>query len=159
MQQAKQISLFITTFLWGVMIGGIVYSHIVYFPPYLSHLPESNSLITGEYGVQDKYFWETLHPLLILSTVVTLIINWKNQPLRKFILPAASIYLSAIIATALFFVPQLIAFASNADSGEASVASLYEQGQLWQRLSWIRGGFLSLGFVMLMISLSKTESK
>jgi hypothetical protein len=159
MQQAKQISLFITTFLWGVMIGGIVYSHIVYFPPYLSHLPESNNLITGEYGIQDKYFWATLHPVLIISTLVTIIINWKNRPLRKLILPAASIYLVAIIATALFFVPQLIAFGSTTDSSVASVASLHEQGQTWQHLSWLRGGLLSLGFLMFMISLTKTDSK
>jgi hypothetical protein len=157
MQQAKQVSLFITTFLWGVMIGGIVYSHIVYFPPYLSHLPESNNLITGEYGIQDKYFWGTVHPFLIISTLVTLLINWKNRVLRKFILPAACIYLLAIIATALFFVPQLIAFASNTDVSATSVVSLHEQGQTWQHLSWIRGGFLSLGFVMFMISLSKTN--
>lgn len=159
MQQARQISLFITTLLWGIMIGGIVYSHIVYFPPYLSNLPESNNLITGEYGIQDRYFWEALHPLLIISTLTTLVLNWKNKPQRKFIVPAACIYLLAIIATALFFVPQLIAFASYTNSNVTTVASLYKQGQTWQHLSWIRGGLLSLGFLMFMISLTKTESR
>ena len=69
MQKSRQLFLFITITLWAIIIGGIVYSHIVYFPPYLSHLPESTSLITGEYGLHDENFWMFVHPLAILSTI------------------------------------------------------------------------------------------
>jgi hypothetical protein len=75
MQKSRQISLFITITLWAIIIGGISYSHVVYFPPYLSHLPESNRLITGEYGLHDENFWMLVHPLAILFTIIPLILS------------------------------------------------------------------------------------
>ncbi len=83
MQNAKQLSLFTAITIWAILIGGVVYSHIVYFPPYLSHLPESNKLITGEYGLHDEMFWMLVHPLAILLTIITLLLNWKLKTRRS----------------------------------------------------------------------------
>ena len=102
MQQARQVSLFMTITLWAIIIGGIMYSHIVYFPPYLSHLPESNKLITGEYGLRDENFWMLVHPLAILSIIITLLLNWKLQTRRKFILVTLGIYALVILVTATY---------------------------------------------------------
>ncbi len=158
MQQARQISLFITITLWAIIIGGVLYSHIVYFPPYLSHLPESNNLITGEYGLKDQNFWMPLHPLAILSTITSLIVNWKETARRKLILIATGIYALAIIATAIYFVPNLIAFADSGKSTTVTAAEWYQRGQTWQQLSWIRGATLFVGFILLLVSLTKTAS-
>ena len=57
MKQASQISLFIAITCWAALVGAILYSHIAYFPGYLSHLPDSNKIIT-EYGVQDEKILE-----------------------------------------------------------------------------------------------------
>lgn len=157
MQQLRQVSLFITISLWAIIIGGVLYSHIVYFPPYLSHLPESNSLITGKYGLKDQNFWMPLHPLVILSTFTSLIVNWKTLEKRKYILIALGIYALAIIATAIYFVPNLLAFADSGNSTTVTAAEWYQRGQTWQQLSWIRGSSLFIGFILLLIALTKNK--
>jgi hypothetical protein len=159
MEQARQISLFITLIIWATLIGGIMYSNIVYFPPYLSHLPESNSLITGPYGLQDGNFWMLVHPVAILSTIVTLILNWKLTLRRKFILITIGIYAFALIATAIYFVPGLIAFADSNNSTTITRSEWFQRGQTWQHLSWIRGFFMYAGFFSLLVALTKNRNE
>ncbi|MEO6190142.1 MAG: hypothetical protein ABIO44_07035 [Saprospiraceae bacterium] len=159
MKNAKQLSLYAAITLWAIIIGGVVYSHIVYFPPYLSHLPESNNLITGEYGLKEENFWMLIHPLTILTTIITLILNWKLKARRKFILITVSIYALAIIATGIYFVPELMAFADSNNNTSVKPSEWFQQGQTWQHLSWIRGFFMYIGFVMLLIALTKDKSE
>ena len=159
MQKSRQLSLFITITLWAIIAGGIAYSHIVYFPPYLSHLPESNHLITGEYGLHDENFWQLAHPLTIFFTIITLILNWKLKARRKFILIALGIYALAIVATASFFLPELKAFAESHNSTTIASAGWFQRGQTWQHLSWIRGFFMYLSFILLLIALTKNKNE
>ena len=159
MQKSRQLSLFITITLWAIIIGGIAYSHIVYFPPYLSHLPESNQLITGEFGLKDGNFWMLVHPLVIIFTVITLILNWKLKVRRKFILIPLGIYALVIIATATYFLPRLFAFADSNNSTTVTPSEWFQRGQTWQHLSWIRGFFMYLGFIMLLIALTKDKNE
>lgn len=159
MTQARQLSLFIAITLWALIVGGVVYSHLVYFPAYLSHLPESNSLITGEYGLKDGNFWMLVHPLAILSTILTLIVNWKLKTRRKFILITLGIYSLAIIATAVYFVPGLLAFADSQNNTTVSPAEWFQRGRTWQHLSWIRGSCMYIGFLLMVIALTKDNLK
>ncbi len=103
---ARQLSLIIAITVWGTMIGGVMYAHLVYFPPYLSHLPESNKLITGPYGIHDADFWMRVHPVAIVTSIAALLFNWKSGKRRKLILAALSLYLLALVATAIYFVPE-----------------------------------------------------
>lgn len=155
MLPAKQISLFLTVTVWATLIGGVMYSHIVYFPPYLSHLPTSNSLITGEYGLKDGNFWMIVHPLAILSTIFSLVLNWRLKGNRKLILASLCIYALAIVATAAYFVPELMAFADGGASTTVSADEWFRRGQTWQHLSWIRGAFMYSAFILLVIALTK----
>lgn len=157
MQQAKQVSLFIAITAWAILIGGIIYAHLVYFPPYLSHLPESNTLITGPYAIRDENFWMRIHPFAILSTIIALVLNWKGKARRKFILAAAGIYAVVIVATATYFLPGLFAFAESANSSTVTAAEWYQRGQTWQYFSWVRGAFMFAGFILLLIALIKDK--
>jgi hypothetical protein len=159
MQKSRELSLFITISLWAIIIGGISYSHVVYFPPYLSHLPESNHLITGEYGLHDENFWMLAHPLTVLVTLVTLTLNWKLKERRKFILITLGIYALAIVATATYFIPQLKAFAGSSATTTVTPSEWFQRGQRWQYMSWVRGFFMYLGFIMLLIALTKDKTK
>ena len=159
MQKSRQLSLFIAITLWAIIIGGIVYSHIVYFPPYLSHLPESIQLITGEYGLHEENFWMFVHPLAILFTIITLILNWKLKARRKFILITFVIYALAILVTAIYFLPELKAFAGSSNSTTVTPSEWFQRGQTWQYLSWIRGFFMCLAFIMLLIALTKDKTE
>lgn len=156
MIQARQISLYAAITFWAIIIGGVVYSHVVYFPPYLSNLPESNKLITGDYGLHDENFWMFIHPFTIATTIVTLILNWRIKTRRKLILIAFAIYALAIVATATYFVPNLRAFASSSSDATTQPSEWYQRGQTWQHFSWIRGSSLYIGFLMLLIALTKS---
>ena len=111
-----------------------MYSHVVFFPAYLSHLPESTNLVKGPYGLHDENFWMNMHPVMVLSFIVTIILNWKLTNRRKFILTAFGIYILAIIATFSFFVPELIAFAESSNSATTS-SEWFQRGQTWQHMS------------------------
>ncbi|HET6542612.1 MAG TPA: hypothetical protein VFG46_19120 [Chryseolinea sp.] len=154
MIQARQISLYAALTFWAIIIGGVMYSHIVYFPPYLSHLPESNKLIAGDYGLHDEHFWQFVHPFTIVTIIVTLILNWRIKKRRKLILVAFSIYALAIVATGTYFLPNLRAFASSSSSTTIPASEWYQRGQTWQYFSWIRGSSLYVGFLMLLIALT-----
>lgn len=157
MKQARQISLLIAITCWAALVGAILYSHIVYFPGYLSHLPDSNKIIT-EYGVQDGNFWMMAHPLTILSSITALILNWKLKIRRKYILITIGIYIVALVATIFYFLPNLMLFADSANS-TVSPTEWYERGQTWQHLSWIRGTAMITGFVLLLVALTKGNEK
>ncbi|HLG02402.1 MAG TPA: DUF1772 domain-containing protein [Bacteroidia bacterium] len=157
MTQARQFFLYLTVVTWGIIIGGVVYSHIVYFPPFLSHLPESTSMLKGDYGIHEENFWMFIHPVAILSTLAALMLNWKVTARRKFILTPTVIYALAILATATYFVPELIAFSESSDSTTVTAAEWLERGQTWQYLSWIRGSFMFAGFISLLIALTKAN--
>src|SRR5215213_3785117 len=92
-------SLFLTIILWGTLLGGIAYSHLVYFPVYLSALPDSSVVVNGTYGLNEGIFWMMIHPLLILSLILTLALNWKSEPRRKLIMISLAIYIVVLVVT------------------------------------------------------------
>src|SRR5437870_3385596 len=93
------ISLMLSIILWGTLLGGIVYSHLVYFPVYLSALPDSAVVVNGPSGLHDEIFWTLIHPLLILSLIVSLGLNWKVRARRKLIGITMALYALALVAT------------------------------------------------------------
>src|SRR6185503_16094277 len=100
-------SLFLVIVLWGTLLGGIAYSHLVYFPVYLSALPDSAVVVRGRFALHEERFWLLIHPLAILSLVVSLVLNWKIRLRRKLIAIPLIVYVLAIVVTALYFVPEL----------------------------------------------------
>ncbi|HKO41982.1 MAG TPA: hypothetical protein VJU84_01725 [Pyrinomonadaceae bacterium] len=150
-------SLMLAVILWGTLLGGITYSHLVYFPVYLSALPDSAILVRGPYGLHDSKFWLTVHPLLILSLIVTLLLNWKFEARRKSILVSFAVYFLVLVITQIYFLPELAAFAQSPESN-VSAAEWIGRGQRWQRLSWIRGGVMYAAIVPLLFALTKPAS-
>ena len=142
---AGTVALMISATLWAVMIGGVVYSHLVFFPVYLGDLPESAVLVTGKYALHEELFWMSLHPLLVISLIATLLLNWRSRARRNLILGATLVYLGAIVATFLYFVPELIAFAHSASSASPKEEWI-SRGWWWQRWSWLRGAILFVMF-------------
>jgi hypothetical protein len=147
-------SLFLAVILWGTLLGGIAYSHLVYFPVYLSALPDSAVVVNGPYGLHEAVFWMTIHPLLILALILALVLNWKSKERRKRILISFAIYIAVIVVSSLYFIPELGAFARSPQSG-LTPAEWLARGQRWQRLSWIRGAVMYLGVLPLLVALTK----
>lgn len=147
-------SLFLAVILWGTLLGGIVYSHIVYFPVYLSALPDSAVVVNGPYGLNEIPFWALIHPLLILSLIVALVLNWRTKPRRKLILISFAIYIVVLAVSQIYFIPELGAFKRSPESG-LSPGEWLARGQRWQRLSWIRGTVMYVSIVPLLLALAK----
>ncbi len=151
------VSLMLSIVLWGTLLGGVAYSHLVYFPVYLSALPESAVVVNGPFGLNEGRFWTLIHPLVILSLIPTLILNWRQPRRRKLIGLTVALYALAIVTTALYFVPELIAFADSPNSA-VSPAEWLARGQRWQRLSWVRGGIMYIAFIPLLLALATPAS-
>jgi hypothetical protein len=147
-------SLFLAITLWGTLLGGIVYSHLVYFPVYLSALPDSSIVVNGPFGLHEARFWLLIHPLLILSMLATLALNWKLRERRKLILISVGIYFVVLVVTQLYFLPELSAFRESPKSS-LSPADWLARGTLWQRLSWLRGAVMYIGLLPLLLALTK----
>ena len=152
MLKPRNLALVLTIILWATLLGGMVYSHIVFFPVYLSALPDSAVLVHGPYALHDERFWLLIHPLLILSVIFTLVLNWRLRKRRKLIAITTGIYALAVVATMLYFVPELTAFLSSPESS-VSRAEWFARGQRWQYLSWLRGVMMYAGFVPLLLAL------
>ena len=155
---ARTIALMISVLLMGILLGGIVYSHIVFFPAYLSALPNSAALVNGPYALHDEYFWTLIHPIAILSLIVSLALNWKIPARRKLIAVPLIVYVLAIVVTALYFVPELRAF-KNSPNMAVTPAEWYARGQRWQHLSWTRGTVIGLSYISLLLALAWREDK
>jgi Domain of unknown function (DUF1772) len=152
----RTISLMLSIIAWGTLLGGVAYSHLVYFPVYLSSLPDSAVLVNGPYGLNEGIFWMTIHPLVILSLISTLALNWRLQSRRKLILVSFVVYVVILMISFLYFVPELMAFKESPVSG-LSRADWLARGQRWQILSWVRGAICYAAFVPLLLALTKPD--
>lgn len=151
-------TLMLSIILWGVLLGGIVYSHIVYFPVYLSALPDSAVLVTGKYALDESRFWLLIHPLAVLSLIISMAVNWKNKFRRKMIVTPLAVYLLVLVCTSLYFIPELMAFHDSAQSN-ISTAEWLARGNKWQYLSWTRGTIMFACIVPLLLGLAKPTSE
>lgn len=149
------LSLMLCVILWGTMLGGIAYSHLVYFPVYLSALPASAVVANGPYGLNESTFWMSLHPPLLVSLIIALTLNWKVEPRRKLIGSSLALYVMLLVATAVYFVPELIAF-QESPSSSLTQGEWSARAARWERLSWLRGAVGYFAFVPLLFALTTT---
>jgi len=149
-------ALFLSVILWGTLLGGIAYAHLVYFPVYLSALPDSAVVVNGTYGLSEGIFWMIIHPLLVLSLIISLTLNWKNRRRRKLILMTLLTYIVVLLVSALYFIPELGAFKHSPESS-ISPADWLARGQRWQRLSWLRGAICYAASVPLLLALTEPD--
>ncbi len=149
-------ALMLSVILYGVLLGGVVYAHMVFFPVYLGHLPESAAVVNGDYPINEGIFWMTIHPLLTLSLIVSLIANWRTGR-RKLIAITLAWYIIVQAISWLYFIPQLGEFEASQKSPPS--AEWVERGHRWQHLSWLRGASLFVFSVPLLFALAKPKDE
>ncbi|HEX8284403.1 MAG TPA: anthrone oxygenase family protein [Pyrinomonadaceae bacterium] len=156
-QRFGNTSLMVSVVLWGTLLGGIVYSHLIFFPVYLSALPDSAVVVTGTYGLHEAKFWMLIHPLLILSLAATLALNWRSRARRWLVLVSFVLYAAVIAVSAVYFIPELMAFERSPQSG-LPAAEWLARGERWQRLSWVRGASMYAGILPLLLALTRPRA-
>lgn len=112
-------------------------------------------VVNGRYGLHEGIFRTLTHPILIISLLAALVLNWKFKSRRKLILISVGLYAIALVATQVYFVPELIAF-KNSPGSTVSPAEWYARGQRWQHLSWTRGALMYLGELPLLFALANS---
>lgn len=147
-------ALMVAIVLWGTLLGGVVYSHLVYFPVYLSDLPNSAVVVNGPYGLNEVRFWALIHPLLIIALVAALVLNWTSPARRKLIGLSLTVYVVVLLISFFYFVPELVLF-RNSPQSTVSAAEWLVRGRRWQRLSWLRGAVIYITYVPLLFALTK----
>lgn len=150
-------ALMLSIMLWGIMVGGGVYAAIVYFPAYLSHLPESAVVVTGPYGLNEGIFWLSIHPLLLLSLIISLVSNWRIPSRRKMIAMTFGVYIVVLIVTQIYFLPELFAFHQSPQSSLTST-EWQSRTNRWQLLNVVRGIILLANFVPLLLALMRRRA-
>ena len=153
-RKVNTLILMLAVILWGTLLGGIAYSHLVYFPVYLSDLPASAVVVNGPYGLNEGIFWIIIHPLLIAALIAALVLNWKSRSRRRLIALSFVIYIAILLITLFYFVPELVLFRHSPES-TIPAADWLARGRRWQRLSWLRGAIMYLAFVPLLFALTK----
>ena len=151
-------ALMVAIILWGTLLGGVAYSHLVYFPAYLSDLPASAVVVNGPYGLNDGIFWAIIHPLLIISLVAALVLNWNSSSRRRLIAVSFVIYVVVLLISFFYFVPELTLFKHSPES-TVSATEWLARGRRWQRLSWLRGLVAYLAIVPLLFALTKPAAE
>ena len=146
--------LMVAIIFWGTLLGGIAYSHLVFFPPYLSDLPASAVVVNGAYGLNEGIFWAIIHPLLIISLIATLVLNWNSTARRNLIAISFAVYVIVLLVSQFYFIPELVLFKHSPES-TVPAAEWLARGRRWQRLSWLRGAVMYLAFVPLLFALTK----
>src|SRR6478672_1129140 len=149
-------TLMVATVLYAVLLGGVVYSHVVFFPVYLSSLPDSAVLTNGQFAMHDEYFWLLIHPMLLLSLAIALFVNWADRYRRNRIALTLGIYVLVLVISAVWFVPRLFEFKDSPRSSVA-VEEWRARGDQWEHMSWLRGGTLFIFSIPLLLALVKPE--
>lgn len=149
----RTFTLILSAVLWGTLLGGIAYSHLVYFPVFLSALPDSAVLVTGRYGLHEEVFWMSLHPALLLSLLAALALNWKSRHRRALIGATVAVYAAVLVVSQLYFIPELIAFGASQSSAVPPPQWL-ARAQRWETLSWLRGAVCYAAYLPLLLALT-----
>jgi hypothetical protein len=148
----RTLVIMIAVCAWAVLMGGIVYSNAILMPAFLGHLPDSASVVNGPYGINEAAFWMTIHPVVILLTLLSLIFNWRVPARRKLIASSLAVYVLVIVVTAIYFIPELITFAAGSQSN-IPPAELAARASRWRLLSWIRAVVMFAIFVPMLLAL------
>lgn len=154
-------------FMLCVSIGGGLYEQLVVMAPWTANPPDSvieyykHKVAFPQFALdQGRHFWMFIMPLTGLATVATLLSSFGTNPThRKWRLAASGLALLTIIATAAWFVPNIIKLQSESvlTMKPEDVSSLTK---MWVNFNWIRAAIfiaaLLAGFKALTIPSTRT---
>ncbi|MBS1643470.1 MAG: hypothetical protein JST21_17310 [Bacteroidetes bacterium] len=154
--KGKNIFYVLTCISVCILIGAGVYEHFAVWPIAFSAPPKSLTMFQGEYAMQPASFWKLIHPMTLILFIITLVMNWRTGR-RKSILTAFGIYFLMIIATFIYFVPQLMQIIGTPYT-ETVDTSLQKSGSLWITLSLVRAVLVLVAAFILISGLTISDS-
>lgn len=129
----------------AVGISGSLFEHLLIDPVW----PENLSLIQPERGgIDRKVFWIPVHSAITLAFLVAIMAFWPHREVRRWVLLAGAAYLVMRGWTALYFVPEALAFEKLPRLTPEDLA----RAKKWVRLSALRSLLLLLSFIFLCLA-------
>lgn len=154
MNSLKNVVYSLTCLLFSIILGAGVYEHFAVWPRAFAGPPASLAMFQGQYGLNPQAFWPLVHPITLLLFVITLITAWRS-PRRTNVLASFIGYVVLVIATAFYFVPELMAI-SGTEFSTVIDEELTRRAQLWERLSLVRLSVLILLVSIMYLGLTKS---
>ncbi len=153
----KDILYAITCLTFSIMVGGAVYEHLCVVPSWSAAPPLSLSMFQGEYGLKAETFWMLIHPVNLLLFSASLAMCWRTQRKKSLIIVLAG-YISILIITAIYFVPELLTIVQTPFSTEVD-PDLTRRAKLWEVLSIIRMFVLFALTIVLYLGLTRAGTR
>jgi hypothetical protein len=153
----KDLFYALTCLCFTIMIGGAVYEHLTVVPQWAAAPPHSLSMFQGEYGLKPQAFWMLIHPVNLVLFAITLALHWKTAR-KGTVLSIFGLYVSVLLITALYFVPELLRIITTPFSTTTD-ADLTKRASLWETLSLVRLSILLAMAVVLFLGLAKPATR
>lgn len=144
------IVLYASILLWGILCGAVVYEHLAIIPVWSSNPPESLAMWAGPYPVKSMHFWPFIHPVIIVTLLAAIALNWGNDARNLIALAGAGYVLAVLLPTAIWFVPELLHLI-NPETGLPS-EQWRRRAKRWEALSLARGVVVLALIVPLLIA-------
>jgi hypothetical protein len=134
-------------------IGGGLYEHIVLTPVWSAAPPSSFAIIQPGTGVPLQRFWIPVHLAITIFLIVSLVLTWPQREVRRFLLVGLGSYIVMRAWSALFFIPEMLAFQKVPINSPPS-AELSARVASWTFWTWFREPFDIISFVSFLLALS-----
>ena len=130
-------SLLITTLFYFLMNGAGLFETAVLIPKWSASPPESFQMLRGKYGLDLKTFWIVMHSAHELTFIVAIIVCWKLESIRNWLLILFALHFLVRAWTLIYFAPNIIDFQKIANTnGQAS--DLLKRTTRWRNLNYVR---------------------
>lgn len=154
MTTTRVIVTILASITYLIVIGGATYEHLSVVPRWSAAPPASLAMFQGPYGLAPETFWQVIHPVTLLLLLGALTFGWRT-PARPYLLASLVGYVLVLLATALYFVPELLAIIGTPYSPTSDPGLVARAGQ-WERLSLIRLGVLLILAIVLLAGLIRS---
>lgn len=132
----------------GISASAGLYEHLFGIPEMLQSPANMISKSNNNSGQATK-FWIPVHLLILITLVLSLILNWKIVSRKKIVLYSFTGYMY-ITVVSIYFAKKLGVFKTMTDNSD-----FQEQTNQWLTLSWHRPVLMILIEVLLLIALSR----
>jgi hypothetical protein len=129
--------LLLTTAVYFVMNGAQIFETLVFVPKWTASPPHSFNMLANGSGASLKVFWTVFHSVHEVTFIIALILCWKIDPVRNWLLVLFAIHMAVRVWTVSYFAPNIIDFQKIAES-PALTKDLFSRVSLWQTLNYIR---------------------
>lgn len=157
MMNSKKIIYAFACLSFSVVIGAAVYEHLAVVPQWSAAPPVSLSMFQGKYGLDAAAFWVPVHPVTLLLMVAALAVAWRTNG-RKNVAVVLAGYVSILVITGVYFVPELLAITGTAFS-ETVDPALTGRANRWELLSLVRLAVLVVLAIVLFLGLTRLHAK